>query len=122
MRGNRFTELPAWLGDLTNLTVLDLGTCRLGAVPGWVRGLGQLTTLRLNSNRLTELLSRTDDEDPVPAARAANEADDRTLLAMLTKLDPGRSWGGPSRTMTPEGLTLYLCAEHVAGYRQPATG
>lgn len=66
-------------------------------------------------------LTKLDDADPGPAARAVNEADYRALLAMLNKLDPTQNWGGLSRTMTPEGLTLYLCAEHVAGYRQPAS-
>jgi hypothetical protein len=66
--------------------------------------------------------AKMDDTDPAPSARAANDADYRALQSMLDKLDPARSWGGLSRTVTPEGLTLYLCAEHVAGYRQPATG
>jgi hypothetical protein len=67
-------------------------------------------------------LTKLDDADPTPAAHAVNEADYRALLAMLNKLDPTQNWGGLSRTMTPEGLTLYLCPEHVAGYRQPAAG
>jgi len=67
-------------------------------------------------------LTKLDDADPTPVARAVNEADYRELLAMLTKLDPDQKWGGLSRTMTPEGLTLYLCPDHVAAYRQPAAG
>ncbi|TDV51950.1 leucine-rich repeat domain-containing protein [Actinophytocola oryzae] len=62
-------------------------------------------------------LTKADDTDPAPAARAVNDADYRALLANLTKLDPDQRWGGLSRTMTPEGLTLYLCDQHVAGYR-----
>jgi hypothetical protein len=38
---------------------------------------------------------------------------------MLTKLDPNETWGDLSRSMTPEGLTLYLCEHHLAQYRQP---
>jgi internalin A len=67
-------------------------------------------------------LTKLDDADPAPVARAVNEADYRELLAMLTRLDPDQKWGGLSRTMTPEGLTLYLCDKHVAAYRQPAAG
>jgi hypothetical protein len=63
-----------------------------------------------------------DDPDPGPATRAANDADFRALQAMLTELDPNQVWGGLSRTTTPEGLTLYLCAEHTASYRQRTTG
>jgi internalin A len=67
-------------------------------------------------------LTRMDDADPTPVARAVNDADYRALLAMLTKLDPDQSWGGLSRRDTPEGLTLYLCRDHDAAYRRPAVG
>ncbi|KAA2248743.1 hypothetical protein F0L68_39640 [Solihabitans fulvus] len=56
--------------------------------------------------------------DPTPAAHASTDADFRALEAMLTALDPDRAWGGLSRTTTPEGLTLYLCLDHVKAYRQ----
>ncbi|MEV3982915.1 hypothetical protein [Nonomuraea sp. NPDC049758] len=45
------------------------------------------------------------------------EADFRALEALLVKYDPKRAWGGLSRTTTPEGLTLCLCAEHSRAYR-----
>ncbi|OLF12412.1 hypothetical protein BLA60_09370 [Actinophytocola xinjiangensis] len=67
-------------------------------------------------------LDRPDRTDAAPAVRATTEADHRSLEVMMAKLDPVRAWGGLSRTTTPEGLTLYLCADHVAGYRQPVTG
>lgn len=51
-------------------------------------------------------------------AHAETDADFRALRAMLTKLDPEERWGGLSRTLTPEGLTLYLCRDHLAQYRQ----
>jgi internalin A len=54
-----------------------------------------------------------------PIRRANNDADFRALEAMLLELDPNRIWGGLSRYTTPEDLTLYLCAEHLAAYRQP---
>jgi internalin A len=52
----------------------------------------------------------------VPASRAGTDADFRVLEAMLLELDPDRTWGGLSRTTTPEGLTLYLCGEHRKAY------
>jgi hypothetical protein len=55
--------------------------------------------------------------DTGPAAHATTEADFRVLRAMLAKLDPDEQWGGLSRFETPEGLTLYLCAEHLSQYR-----
>lgn len=56
---------------------------------------------------------------PLPTAHAASDADFRALRTMLTKLDPNETWGDLSRSMTPEGLTLYLCEHHLAQYRQP---
>jgi internalin A len=56
--------------------------------------------------------------DSGPAARATDEADFRAIKAMLAKLDPSESWGGLSRTTTPEGLTLYLCSHHAKKYRR----
>ena len=56
--------------------------------------------------------------EPGPAVRATTEADFRALEALLTKLDPDRTWGGLSRKTTPEGLTLYLCREHYEAYRR----
>lgn len=56
--------------------------------------------------------------DPDPMVRAETDADFRALEALLLKLDPDRVWGGLSRTVTPEGLTLYLCREHSEPYRR----
>jgi len=56
--------------------------------------------------------------DGGPAAHATTDADFRALRAMLGKLDPDESWGGLSRFDTPEGLTLYLCREHLAQYHR----
>lgn len=55
---------------------------------------------------------------PGPMSRASNEADFRALEGLLRRLDPDRAWGGLSRTVTPEGLTLYLCREHAEVYRR----
>ena len=35
---NDFMQIPGWLGDLTWLTRLDLGSSRLGHVPEWLTG------------------------------------------------------------------------------------
>ena len=56
--------------------------------------------------------------DPDPAERPASEADFRALESLLVKLDPERGWGDLSRTVTPEGLTLYLCRDHADAYRR----
>lgn len=53
---------------------------------------------------------------PAPRQHAQTDADFRSIEAMLLQLDPNRTWGGLSRTVTPEGLTLYLCAYHHACY------
>jgi internalin A len=56
----------------------------------------------------------------VPESRAATEADFRVLESLLLRLDPASAWGSLSRTVTPEGLTLYLCREHSLAYRRTA--
>ena len=53
-----------------------------------------------------------------PTEHASNEADFRVLEGLLVKLDPERRWGGLSRTVTPEGLILYLCRDHADAYRR----
>ncbi|MFJ6672732.1 COR domain-containing protein, partial [Actinosynnema sp. NPDC091369] len=64
-------------------------------------------------------LSSDQAQSDAASARATNDADFRALEAMLVKLDPERRWGGLSRFTTPEGLTLYLCDEHLASYKSP---
>jgi hypothetical protein len=56
--------------------------------------------------------------EPGPAEHASSEADFRALESLLLKLDPDRRWGGLSRVVTPEGLTLYLCRDHTDAYRR----
>jgi hypothetical protein len=48
----------------------------------------------------------------------SSEADFRVLEGLLVKLDPDRRWGGLSRTVTPEGSTLYVCRDHADAYRR----
>jgi internalin A len=55
-----------------------------------------------------------------PASQADTDADFRVLRAMLEALDPQRSWGGLSHVLTPEGLSLYVCSEHLDAYSKPA--
>ncbi|GHJ43519.1 hypothetical protein Cs7R123_08610 [Catellatospora sp. TT07R-123] len=50
--------------------------------------------------------------------QAETDADYRILREMMLRLDPEQRWGGLSRLVTPEGLSLYLCSEHLSGYRQ----
>jgi hypothetical protein len=59
--------------------------------------------------------------DSRPELHATTDADFRALKAMLAKLDADEAWGGLSRFDTPEGLTLYLCKEHLAQYRTPGS-
>ncbi|MER6877102.1 hypothetical protein ABT279_43830, partial [Amycolatopsis sp. NPDC000673] len=72
----------------------------------------------LHRERVLPGADRPDDDLPEPHAKT--DADFRALKAMLGKLDPDEEWGGLSRYDTPEGLTLYLCPEHLAFYRNPA--
>ena len=65
-------------------------------------------------------LSKDGRSDPNPVERAVNEADFRALESLLVRLDPDCEWGGLSRTVTPEGLSLYLCRDHAAVYRAAA--
>jgi Leucine-rich repeat (LRR) protein len=51
-----------------------------------------------------------------PSARATNEAGFRVLEKWLIEIDPDRHWGGLTRVTTPEGLAIYLCADHAAPY------
>ncbi|HEX2297506.1 MAG TPA: hypothetical protein VHH34_03135, partial [Pseudonocardiaceae bacterium] len=85
--------------------------------------------LKADCDLMTELVAqapaqlRYQDElprglDVSPTARAASDADFRALQAMLGELDPNSVWGGLSRYTTPEGLTLYLCPEHLAAYHR----
>ncbi|MBV1855064.1 leucine-rich repeat domain-containing protein [Catellatospora tritici] len=56
--------------------------------------------------------------DGAPARYAETDADYRVLRAMMLKLDPDQGWGGLSHLLTPEGLSLYLCSEHLSTYRR----
>ena len=47
-------EIPAWLGDLSNLEVLSLGFNQLtGEIPAWLGDLSNLENLSLSDNQLT---------------------------------------------------------------------
>jgi hypothetical protein len=68
--------------------------------------------------RIVDSLSKEGGPGPGPTAHGQAEADFRALENLLHRLDPDRVWGGLSRTVTPEGLTLYLCREHYDSYRR----
>ena len=55
-----------------------------------------------------------------PRRLASKEGDFRWLARALTELDPAQRWGGLTRATTPDGLTVYVCEEHLADLRYPA--
>lgn len=75
----------------------------------------QLPEVDLRSES-TALDSRQPGQADGPSARATNEAGFRLLQNWLTEIDPAQRWGGLTRVTTPEGLALYLCADHAAPY------
>jgi small GTP-binding protein len=54
LRGNRLSELPPEIGQLTRLTHLDLSFNTLNGLPPEIRRLTELTDLDLSDNRLNE--------------------------------------------------------------------
>lgn len=133
----KITQLPKWLrtaGPHIHRTLRILATA--SPIAGSILNIaaGELnSTIQQDITLATQILtaipattgstvkSCTLDEDAVsPRSHAETEADFRVVEAMLLELDPRRTWGGLSRTLTPEGLTLYLCADHYASYRTTA--
>ncbi|ODS22716.1 hypothetical protein AB835_12700 [Candidatus Endobugula sertula] len=55
LNNNRLAILPPEIGDLTNLTVLNLNGNRLTTLPSEIGSLTHLTVLNLNNNQLTRL-------------------------------------------------------------------
>ena len=81
--------------------------------------------LRIPDVRLPSALTAGHEGAPatpasIVAQHADSEADFRVLRKALERLDPDQRWGGLSKVATPEGLTLYLCAEHAAPYLRTA--
>lgn len=129
------TEPAEWLRKVRPhlrqlLTVLKHAAPLAGPVLGMAVGqvsdrlsseLGAMTEI-VNQipefSRDLDLPGKEGKPDPGTIERASTEADFRVLEALLLKLDPDRRWGGLSRTVTPEGLTLYLCRDHAAAYRR----
>ena len=52
---NKLTKLPNSIGNLTNLTELSLGGNKLTEIPNWIGNLTNLTSLSLEWNKLTEV-------------------------------------------------------------------
>ena len=128
------TEPAEWLRKIRPhlrqlLTVLKHVAPLAGPVLGMASGhvsdritaeLGAMTEIvdQVPEFSRADLPGRDGRPDQDPAERAASEADFRALESLLVKLDPERGWGGLSRTVTPEGLTLYLCRDHADAYRR----
>ncbi|MER6506178.1 leucine-rich repeat domain-containing protein [Nonomuraea sp. NPDC001636] len=126
----KLDEPPEWLVTIAPylkhlLNVLKHAAPFAGPILGMsVDHLSQQT--KAEADAMKELIAQIPDlaierrelsEAGGPEAHATLEADFRALEALLVKYDPKRAWGGLSRTTTPEGLTLYLCAEHSRAYR-----
>ena len=130
------TDLPQWLKKAgphiaRTLRILKATTPFIGSVLGLAaeeisRTLQQ--DIELATNLLSglpdqlgafdgPLILATIDDAADPRHQADADADFRIMESMLIDLDPPRVWGGLSRTVTPEGLTLYLCKDHLASYR-----
>ncbi|MFH8799942.1 COR domain-containing protein [Streptomyces sp. NPDC017936] len=58
-------------------------------------------------------------DSPRPMIRAEWDSEFRAMLALLTKLDPERRWGGLNKVVTPEGDTFWLCEHHARPYLPP---
>ncbi|WP_203757614.1 COR domain-containing protein, partial [Catellatospora bangladeshensis] len=70
------------------------------------------------ADRLDDPNQSKHDSGDAPIRHAENDADYRVLRAMMLRLDPDQHWGGLSHLLTPEGLSLYVCSEHLSAYRQ----
>lgn len=101
-------------GPVLGVTAEHLDTRLKADVTAMTALVGQLPEISAPTENLKALADR---DSPSPAMeRAGGEADFRALEQLLTRLDPERRWGGLSRVLTPEGLTLYLCPQHAAPY------
>ena len=135
----RITQLPKWVrtaGPHIQRTLRILGAASPIAGSILHVAAGELNdTIRQDITMAAQIVSAIpattghkaikgsgpNEEESGPRQHAETEADFRAIEAMLLELDPRRTWGGLSRTLTPEGLTLYLCADHYASYRSAAT-
>lgn len=102
-------------GPVLGMTVAHMSECMKAEVQTMTELVSQIP----EPSRIPDPLDKDElRRDPGVSDRAGNDADFRALEALLLKLDPAREWGGLSRTVTPEGLTLYLCREHSETYRR----
>ena len=129
-----FTGLERWAGALLrHLTTVAGLLSHIAGLTGDVLGmsardlLGRSSEDLKNMGELLEHLKATGEsldghatEFDLPRDRAANDSDARAVEQLLHHLDPSQRWGGLSKTTTPAGLTLYLCADHEAAYRSPS--
>jgi hypothetical protein len=120
--------IAPWLKQL--ITYLKHGVPMAGAVAGVAYDAATLDTLQPRLDLLEEIVSHIPDaweSDNPLAQRATGERRDdrhqqvfgpalRALHSFLKETDPKHHWGGLSRTVTPDGTILWLCAEHRATY------
>jgi Leucine-rich repeat (LRR) protein len=55
LTSNRLTSIPQSIRNLTNLTELDLSNNQLTSIPEWIGNLTNLTYLSLSNNQLTSI-------------------------------------------------------------------
>ncbi len=138
----KVTRIDDWLTRLASpltkvLTVLQHATPLAGPVLG-IAAAELHGWLKEDVAQMQELLAQvpqpvTLPHDPLgglpladradaarPHAHAYADADFRAVTAALDQLDPQHRWAGLSRYDNPEGLTLYLCPDHLARYQAPA--
>ncbi len=119
------TEIQKWLPHMRRATrVLKMLSPALGPAGA---PASQAATLVENLDRMSSFLrlvapdadmddewARGSDND---TPQQAEGADLRSLQALLERLDPSRIWGGLACVFTPEGDSLWLCAEHQKAWR-----
>lgn len=127
------TLLDPWAGALArHLTTIAGLLSSVTGLSGTILGHAAPDLLARGADdlaRVHELLGRLkEDAEPfadrqttadLPGGRLL-EADTRRIEDLLRSVDPHRHWGGLSKTLTPGGLTLYLCRDHAQAYSAPS--
>lgn len=120
--GTLARHLTAVAGLLSCVTGLS-GTVLGKAAPDLIKNGSQdlerlhefLDHLKGIAGKVSEITTAADLPD-----HAHIEADSRRIEELLKSVDPSRQWGGLSKTLTPGGLTLYLCEDHARAYAAPS--
>lgn len=135
--GNRivFSKHPEWLVGIAPHLRIVVNILRI-LVP-YVEPVTGVVGLTLDDRAKSEIQLMKELVDHLPMAEtgrtrqfsegtgprrlAHTDGEFRVLERMLKDLDPSCYWGGLNRVTTPEGLTLYVCSEHLDAYSYPAT-